>query len=149
MKSTETSIGRVFILQFDHGDDFHNEISRFCVEKGIKAGQLQFLGAIKHSSVVVGPQSDTLPPKPEWHDFNEPQEVVGYGTIFIKNKTPSVHIHAVFSRKDKAFIGCIRKSSEVFIIIEAVLFEFMNVDIKRVFDNKTGLDIMNIFKKIE
>ncbi|MBU1864293.1 MAG: DUF296 domain-containing protein [Candidatus Omnitrophica bacterium] len=144
MKFTEGTIGRVFILKFDHGDDFQAEITNFCTEKNIRAGQVQFLGAIKKSNVVVGPKTPEIPPEPVWAEFDSPHEVVGYGTIFWKGDEPAVHMHTVFSYKDKAFLGCIRKETEVFIVIEAVIIEFSGVTITREKDPTTGLALMKI-----
>ena len=144
MKYQEGKIGRVYILKFDNGDDFKSEITHFCEEKDIKAGQIQFLGAIKKSNVVVGPQKSVIPPKPVWKDFDEAHEVVGYGTIAWGNDKPVVHLHTVFSRKDKAFIGCIRNMAEVYLIIEAVIIELADVDIKREIDQDLGVTVLRL-----
>ena len=144
MKYTEGTIGRVFVIKFDHGDDFQKEITRFCKEKDIRAGQIQIIGAIKKTRVVVGPKEDVLPPEPEWKNIEEPKEVMGFGTVFWIDKDPIVHIHAVFSRHENGFIGCVRNAAEVFLVIEAIIMEINNVSVSRFYDEMTGLKLMHI-----
>jgi uncharacterized protein len=144
MEAIEAQRGRTFLLKFEHGEDFHDEITQFCLKKGIKAGHVHFLGAIRGSSVVVGPKEPCVPPEPLWKTFNDGREVVGYGTIFLKDNQPNVHMHTVFSRADDAFIGCVRGPAEVFLIIEAVITEFTNVHISREFDESKKLFVMKI-----
>lgn len=144
MKYREGRLGRVFVLKFEHGEDFQKEVSDFCRKESVRCGQVQFLGAIKESEVVVGPRKPVIPPEPIWKKFNDGREVVGYGTIFWDENEPRVHLHGVFSRRDNSFIGCIRKKSEVYLIIEAVIIEITDVDIKRVYNEKLKLTVLEI-----
>ena len=105
MKYKEGKLGRVFVLKFDHEDDFQKEITGFCKKENVRCGQVQFLGAIKGSEVVVGPKEPLVPPEPMWKEFNDGREVIGYGTIFWDDEGPRVHLHTMFSRGDDAFLG--------------------------------------------
>ncbi len=144
MKYTEGKIGRIFILKFDHGDHFEDAIGQFCRDENVRVGHIQLLGAVKRSSVVVGPKNDNVPPEPKWHTVNEAKEVVGFGTILWDTEKPRVHLHTIFSRGEKAFIGCVRKETEVFLIVEAVVTEIENVSVSRVYDKKSGFCLMQI-----
>ena len=144
MKYTPVKTGRTFVLKFDHGDDFYKEIHLFCKKEHICSGTIQFMGAIKSSNVVVGPESDTLPPEPKWKSFDTPQEVVGFGSIFLLQGEPKVHLHTVFSDDSEAFVGCIRSKTDVFIVVEAIVSELISDNVKRDLDTETGLNILTI-----
>jgi len=143
MKYCECNIGRVFVLKFDHEEDFKESIEQFINEYAIKAGQVQCIGAIQKSRVVVGPKDATMPPDPMWEQVSEPHEVLGIGTIAWVDGTPSVHVHSWFSREDKAFIGCVREKTDVFIVIEAIITEFTGVSFTRTLDERTGLKLLS------
>jgi len=144
MKYDRVQIGRSFIVKFDHNDDFYTEIHRLCDIEEIHAGFVTFLGAIKKSSVVVGPRDESLPPKPVMRTINTPHEVVGVGSIFMKDGKPSVHTHTIFSDQKGSFVGCIRDISHIFIVVEAYITEFINCNAVRTFDEETGLDLLDI-----
>jgi len=144
MKYTPATHGRTFVLKFDHGDDFYVEIHAFCQKENISMGTVQFIGAVKSSRVVVGPETETLPPEPKWQSFDTPQEVIGFGTIFCVKNEPKVHLHTVFSHDDKSFIGCIRDKTSVFIVIEAIVSELISDIIRRGYDSETGLNLLTI-----
>lgn len=144
MKYTQGKTGRVFILKFEHEDDFYAELNSFCIREKINAASFQFLGAIKKSNVVVGPEIDIVPPKPIWNKIDEAKEVLGIGTVFPENGIPRAHIHSVFSKKTNAFLGCIREASDVFLVVEAILTEIVNVNVCRAPDEKTGLSLISI-----
>lgn len=146
MHYTEGSIGRVFLLKFDHGEDFQSSVLTFCREKNIRAGQILFQGALKESEVVVGPKDLSVPPEPMWKHFNDGREVLGFGTLFWHENDPSVHMHSVCSRGEHSFIGCIRKQAEVYLVIEAVITEFTGVRISRKPDPISGFALMHIEK---
>lgn len=144
MDYTQVTIGRSFLLKFDHGDDFHAEMNRFCARENIRAGFFHCIGAISKTTVVVGPRSENLPPEPLTESIDSPHEMIGTGSIFLKDDHPVIHIHAVFSSKTGAFIGCVREAAEVFIVIEAHVTEFSGLPGLREHDPVTGLNLLKI-----
>lgn len=142
MKHEEVTMGRSFILKFDHGDDFLEELKSFIKEKGIYAGTIQFIGALKKAGVVVGPEKDELPPTPIWQKIEKAHEVAGIGTIFWEKDEPKVHIHASAGHNKDTIVACIRKETQVFIVIEAILQEYKNTSAKRQPDNETGMSLL-------
>jgi uncharacterized protein len=144
MDYTQVRIGRSFVLKFDHGEDFHAQMQLFCSRENIRAGFFHCIGAISNTTVVIGPRSKSLPPEPLTESIDAPHEVMGIGSIFLKKGHPSIHIHAVFSSKTGAFIGCIREAAEVFIVIEAHVTEFIGLAAERAHDPETGLDLLKI-----
>jgi hypothetical protein len=57
MEYEEGKTGRIFVLRFDHGDDFVSLIHSFVKEKQIKIGYLHVIGAFLASDIVTGPKS--------------------------------------------------------------------------------------------
>jgi predicted DNA-binding protein with PD1-like motif len=142
MKCCEGTVGRVFVVKFEHGDDFLGCLASLAKEKNIKAGIVHFIGALNNAEIVVGPEKNTLPPTPMWKKFDDGRELLGIGTIFWKGDEPKIHIHSSIGRGENANLGCIRKNANVYLIIEAVVFEIAGVKAKRVKDEKTGLDLL-------
>ncbi len=142
MKYTECRLGRMFVVRFDHGEDFLKELTEFVKKEDIRAGIVHFLGALERAGVVVGPEKAVVPPTPMWRSFEDGREVVGLGTILWKDNEPKVHIHSTIGRDEKLLLGCIRKEAQVYLTIEAVILELEGGVIKRQLDEKTGLDLL-------
>lgn len=143
MKHEEATIGRTFILKFEHGDDLLEELKSFIKEKEIYAGTIQFIGALKKAVVVVGPEKDELPPTPIREKIKNASEVAGIGTIFWEEDEPKVHIHASAGHDKDILVACIRKETEVFIVIEAIIQEYKNTSAKRQPDKQTGMSLLS------
>ncbi|MCK5698934.1 MAG: DUF296 domain-containing protein [Candidatus Aenigmarchaeota archaeon] len=143
MKSEQATLGRTFILKFDHNDDFLEELKAFIKQNQIKAGTIQLLGALKKAGIVTGPQKDELPPTPIERQIQDAHETVGFGTIFWQDDEPKIHIHASLGRDKDTTIACIRKETQVFIVIEAILQEYKDTTAKRQPDNETGMSLLS------
>lgn len=144
MKYVHAELGRTFVLKFDHDDDFFFEMKTFCLKEGVLSGSVQFIGAMHDGTVVIGPKNSDLPPIPQWKSIDSPHEVFGFGTIVSLKGVPHIHLHTVFSNETGAFVGCIRQSTTVFIVVEAIVSEFISDNIKREYDNKTGLNLLSL-----
>ncbi len=141
MEYREGKIGRIFYLKFSDGDDFLAKLKKFAVAEKIKFAEVKILGAVKKTDVVVGPKNSDMPPEPLWMNIDTPKEIVGFGTIIWDEAEPVPHIHSLFSYNDKAFIGCIRKEMNVFIIIEAVVYEILGIKVQRKYNDKNGIKL--------
>lgn len=64
MQCTEGSIGRVFSLRIDDGEDVLEELTRSVRERGIACGMVQVLGALRDGRIVAGPERPVFPPVP-------------------------------------------------------------------------------------
>lgn len=144
MKYTEGKIGRIFVLKFDNGDIFLEELASFVKKKKLKAATVMFIGALKKGDLVTGPKKPVLPPLPNKVSFNDGWEVLGIGTIFTNKKGPQIHIHGAMGKKLKTLTGCIRGRSEVFLVIEAIVHELKNVKATKQFDAKAGLNLLKV-----
>lgn len=139
MEYQQGNIGRVFVAKIGHGEDFLGEIKKLAIKENIRAATLFMLGALKSAAVVVGPQEPVLPPQPMWRSFDNTRELVGTGTLFWDGEEPLPHIHGVFGKEDISLMGCIRADSEVFLILEVIIFEITGLNAVRQFNETLGL----------
>ena len=144
MRYTDGSVKRIFILKFDDGDIMIDEISRFAKKEKIKTAVFVFLGALEKGDIVTGPKRPVIPPQPNWKKFKDAWEAMGIGTIFANKSGPQIHIHASMGQKNKVLTGCVRKSSSVFLVIEAIVFELTGVKASKTPDPKTGLNLLKL-----
>lgn len=147
MEYTQGSIGRIFLLKFTNGDDLHHELRLLARKERIHCAVLFFIGALKCGHLVTGPKKPEVPPEPNWVSFKDGWETLGLGTIFKGAKDAKIHIHVSMGKKDKMLTGCLRKKSEVFLVMEAVLFELKGVKAAKDIDLATGLELLRILKK--
>ena len=144
MHYTGAKLGRIFLMKFDHGDVFVDTLDAFARKERLKAAALVFIGAFKKGDLVTGPKKPVIPPEPNWVRFDGAWEVMGIGTIFTNKKGPQIHIHTAMGKKMRTLTGCVRKKSEVFLVIEAVVFELKDVKATKDIDPKTGLNLLRI-----
>ncbi len=85
-----------------------------------------------------------MPPKPVWKSLGESHEVFGFGTIFLQGDEPKIHFHGAFGKKEMVKVGCLRKNSETFLVLEAVIIEIEGIDAKRELDPETGLVLLKL-----
>jgi predicted DNA-binding protein with PD1-like motif len=137
--------GRVAVARFDDGEDVLGGIVKLARDENIKAGVVYLVGGMKGGKFVVGPEEEgALPPKPLWREMTESHEVLAFGTIFWEGKEPRVHLHGAFGKRDEVRVGCMRKDSEAFLILEAVIMEIDGVDAERVLDPEVGLPLLKL-----
>jgi len=144
MQYTKGNIGRVFLLKFDDGDIVLEKLNTFVKRERIKTAVMVFIGALKKGDLVTGPKKPVIPPVPNKVAFKDAWESLGVGTIFTNSKGPQIHIHSAMGKKSKTLTGCVRGRSEVFLVIEAVVFELKGVRATKLVDAKTGLNLLKI-----
>ncbi|CEG12118.1 conserved hypothetical protein [groundwater metagenome] len=142
MKYTSANLKRILIVEFEHGDDLIEQLTALVKKENILGGVILLLGAIKQAAIVVGPKKISIPPVPIWKNFDDGREILGVGTIFWKENEPKIHIHAGFGRKDNVLLGCVRKDTKVYLVVECVLFEFDKKTEKK-FNSEMGIDAIN------
>jgi predicted DNA-binding protein with PD1-like motif len=144
MKYTAGSIGRVFVAKFEDGDNILEELAQTARKENIKGAIFHLIGGIKQGNIVVGPEKESLPPVPIWRNIEESHELIGTGTIFWEGDDPKIHLHGAFGKRDEVKVGCLRQSSETFLVLEAVILELIGMDARREFDDASGLTLLKI-----
>ncbi|MGB2599427.1 MAG: DUF296 domain-containing protein [Candidatus Omnitrophota bacterium] len=142
MEYSRGSIGRIFLVKFEHGDNLLEEIKKLINKENISAATVSFIGALSGGDIVTGPKETKLPPEPNFMTFKDGREVIGFGTIIKKDGEPSVHVHSSLGRGEDVLTGCLRNNVEVFVTIEAVITELNDVNATRKEDEKTGINLL-------
>jgi len=138
------TIGRVVIVRFEDGDDILGGLQEISQNEDIRAGVFYILGGMREGEVVVGPKEDRIPPEPVWRRLGESHEVIGIGTIFYQGNEPKIHLHGAFGKKDTVRVGCLRKNSETFLVIEAIIIEIEGVKAVREIDPVSGMSLLRL-----
>ena len=144
MKYSQGSFGRVFVLKFEDQDNLLEGLKKVVVTEKIKIGTIMLLGGMRSAGVVTGPKEVVVPPDPMWINVNDGREVLGFGTLFWKGDEPVIHLHGALGREKETFTGCIRKDSVVYLVVEAVIAEIVDIEARKVLDGKTGLVMLEL-----
>lgn len=125
------SIAKVLTIRFDHGDNFLEGLKEIVVKEKIRSGWFQILGAVRHADVVIGPEEPVMPPIPIWANVDEAREAIGTGSVYMDGEEPIIHLHAALGYHGETLTACVRKNSEVYLILEVLLFEITGIDASR------------------
>ncbi|MBA4371390.1 MAG: DUF296 domain-containing protein [Thermodesulfovibrio sp.] len=136
--------GRIVVARLEDREDVIGSIVTIAKTENIRAGYVSIVGGMREGGIVVGPEKDEFPPTPVWKTLGESHEVTGFGTIFWQDDEPKVHFHGTFGKKDMVKMGCLRKDSETFLVLEAVIVEIEGVDAKRVLDPESGMVLLKV-----
>jgi len=138
MEYVKGSIGRVFTVRLDHGDDLLRELEGLARAENIESAVFLLLGAVREASLVVGPRENKVPPEVQWAGFQDAHEVLGVGNIFSEGGNPKIHLHAAAGRGTEPKVGCLRGKSEIFMVSEVFILELAGISAERVFDADRG-----------
>jgi len=144
MKYQVGEIGRVIVARFEDREDALKNIADIAKKENIRSAVFYLIGGLRQGRVVVGPEKEELPPKPVWKEIKESHEVLGIGTIFWQEDEPKIHFHGAFGKKDMIKVGCLRETSETFLVIEAIIIEIEGVTARREFDQASGLTLLKL-----
>ena len=146
MKSSQASLGRVFILRLEDGEIIHECIERFCAGHDITHAALTLHGGADQGSVLVtGPQLARCPPPiaPQTTVLGNVHEVVGTGTLFPDaHGAPILHVHLACGRGEQTITGCIRTGVKTWHVLEVVLVELTGCSARRLPDPATGFELL-------
>ncbi len=126
------TIGRIFTIRFDHGDDFLTELTSLAIKENIQAGWFNIIGGLREAEVVTGPKEPTMPPEPVWKKVDGAREVVGVGSIFRdENNEPKIHLHTSLGHHGETMTVCVRKGTKTYLILEVYLIEIEDINVTR------------------
>lgn len=140
MEYTQGEVGRVFYARFDHGDDILKGLTRIVEKEQLRCGWFQLFGGLLAADVVTGPEQPVMPPTPVWKQIADTREVLAVGSVFFDGDTPLIHLHAAMGHHGETLTGCVRKQTEVYLLIEAVVYELKGMDITRPWFKKGGFN---------
>jgi predicted DNA-binding protein with PD1-like motif len=148
MQYSEGRLGRIFVLRLDDGEDLIASLKKFVSEKEIASCMALFIGALKMGRAVTGPKEPTIPPVPHWEEYKDGWEVFGMATIYPSSEGPRLHIHSSLGKSREAMLGCVRERAEVYLVVEAVLYEFSGLNVRREWDPKMELYLLELEKRL-
>ncbi|MFC5264632.1 PPC domain-containing DNA-binding protein [Kribbella qitaiheensis] len=97
MRAAEVTMGRSFVVHFDHGDDFYTALSDFCREHDVKQGFIpMFIAGMREVELVGTCEKLDNPDAPVWSAVHLTNvEAVGAGTLAYDEQSQTVlpHIH--------------------------------------------------------
>jgi predicted DNA-binding protein with PD1-like motif len=97
LRAAELTMGRTFVVHFDHGDDFYTALADFCREHQVKQGFIpMFIAGMREVELVGTCEKLQDPDAPVWSAVHlENVEAIGAGTLAYDNETREVlpHIH--------------------------------------------------------
>lgn len=137
-------IGRVIVARFEDGDEILGGLREIVTKEGIKAAVFYLVGGVTGGRIVVGPETEEMPPVPVWRELAESHEAVGIGTIFPAGGEPRIHFHGAYGKKDTVKSGCLRETARTFIVMEAVIMEITGVDAVRDLDPLSGMVLLKV-----
>lgn len=144
MKYQTGKVGRIIIARFEDGEDILGNVSEIAKKENIRNAVLYLIGGIKKGRVVVGPEKEELPPKPVWREIKESNEVLAMGTIFCQEDEPKIHLHGTFGKRDTVRVGCLRETSETFLVLEVIILEIEGINAQRAYDETSGLTLLQL-----
>jgi predicted DNA-binding protein with PD1-like motif len=132
-------MGRIFAARVDHGEDLLSGMRTLLSREGISHAVMLFLGALREGSIVTGPEEPVLPPSPHWVRFGGGWEVVGIATVYPGEDGPGIHLHGSIGRGDRTLTGCLRERAETYLVMEVIVFELLDLPVRRNRDEETGV----------
>ena len=131
-------MGRVFYVRFDHGDDLLEGLQALVLKEEIHCAWFELFGGQRRTSVVVGPEEPVMPPSPVWRQLDDVRELCGIGSVFRDRGEPLVHLHGALGHRGETITGCIRERAEVYLVVEAVVYELLDMEISRPLFDRGG-----------
>ena len=148
LQYSEGTLGRVFILRIDDGEDLIESILKLVRRTNLKSCIGLFIGALKDGKAVTGPESAVLPPEQHFESYSSAWEVFGMVTVYPSVEGPKIHIHSSLGRGREALVGCLRDNATVYLVNEVVIFEITGLDARRELDERIGLHLLNLDRKL-
>jgi predicted DNA-binding protein with PD1-like motif len=144
MHYTEGRLGRLFVARLDDGESVYGAVEQIARREGISAAAVLALGGMRAGKVVTGPERPSGEVVPHVEEFDDARELVGLGTLFLREGEPSLHFHAGIGRGQDALVGCPRVAMSVYLVLEVVIIEMLEVNAQRVLDPLSGLHLLRI-----
>ncbi|OGR07861.1 MAG: DNA-binding protein [Deltaproteobacteria bacterium RIFOXYD12_FULL_50_9] len=140
------SIGRVIVARFDDGEDFLGSLRDLVTQEQIRAGWFHILGGLRHADAVSGPKEPVMPPDPVWQTVDGAREVLGAGSIFWDGAKPKFHLHSALGHHGETLLGCVRRNTSVYLILEVCILEITGFTATRPFWDKGGFNRLTFQK---
>lgn len=142
MSIVKSEIANLYVVKLPYGGDLLNSIKKVAEEMNIRTASFTAIGAVKKARVSY---YDQTAKKYNELIFDEPMEIVScIGNVTEIKGDAIVHAHLILSdEKGRAFGGHLLEGTELF-ACELMLNEYRSLRITRKYDERTGLNLMDI-----
>ncbi|MEA2084457.1 MAG: PPC domain-containing DNA-binding protein [Thermodesulfobacteriota bacterium] len=131
MEYRKGTVGRVFTVRFDHGENLLEGLNKLIIKENIRCGWFHVLGGMQKADVVIGPKEPVMPPEPVWNEICDTREVLGTGSIFWENEEPKIHLHSALGHHGETITACVRKNTKTYLILEVFIIEISGINAAR------------------
>lgn len=138
MQSSECGFGRSFLISMSDGEDFFEELSRFCLDNEVSSAiVVSFIAGFSHVRIVGTCDKVEDRRAPLWDAvYLENVEAIGAGTIARNdsNDTVSPHIHVSVGQKERGAAGYTSHllEAKVQFLVEMLILEVATPRLSRV-----------------
>jgi predicted DNA-binding protein with PD1-like motif len=135
-------VGRIMVVRVPEGADLYDAITKSAAEKGVGSGFFSVIGSL--SDVRMGYYKDG---EYQYRRMDGPVEIVSCTGDIALTEEDQVIIHAhivVSDEKFMAFGGHLAQGSHVGATAELVIIEGSDMDLRRVFDERTKLKLLKL-----
>lgn len=138
----EVKEGRKFVEKIEYGKDLLRSLEDLVRKKGVKAGVLTAIGALQRARLKYYDQEEK---KYKAIHIDEPLELLScIGNVSTFKGDIMIHCHVVLAdRGGRAYGGHLDYGTTVF-SCEVHLTEFKDIELKRKYDQVTGLNLLDI-----
>ena len=132
-------LGRIYMERLPHDGDLLKVLTAFCRERGVRAGYLSVIGAVKRGVFSCYEQRQQIY---ETVILGEDLEITHcQGNVSLLDGQPFVHAHISFARANGETLAGHLMEGTVLFAGELVLREFLGPDRVREKDPVTGLNL--------
>lgn len=133
----EVNLKKIYIGRLRHGADLLDELTKICIEKNIRLGRIEAIGAVQKATIGYYHQDKR---EYEFHTIDKALEILNLtGNISLKEESPMVHAHVTLADVDGNAYGGHLASGTVVFACEYIIESYEGLILKRSFDEKTGL----------
>lgn len=139
MRSLKTD--NAYIIRIDKGEHVVTSLTEFCKEKKINNAFFRGIGAVEWLKIGYYALSEK---KYYFTEYPTLLEVASLsGNVTLKDSTPFIHMHGVFSGTDNNAIGGHIEEMHVGVVLEIILTP-LSSKVSRVYDEPIGLSLMDM-----
>ena len=134
-------VGTKVVVRIDKGEEIVQTLKQICTQLQIKAGTITGIGATDKVTIGIFNTKTKQYQSTELTTDHEIAPIIG--NISTMNGEVYLHLHANLCNTKHISVGGHLTSAVVSVTFEAVI-DIIDEEIERVFDEKTGLNILKI-----
>ncbi len=133
--------GKLFVIRFEDGEVFPDQLLSFLKAQSIRGGAFSGLGAFRRSVIAF---FDTEAREYQDIELDEQLEVLALvGNVAVYEQAPLVHAHAMLGRRDGTALGGHLRRATVRPTLE-VFLHVVSDPLRRTLDPKYGLPALDL-----